>query len=314
MTFGTAVLAAPDLFPARRAGETWGAAGLLVELGGEVLSVCGLSPQQEVSLRGRYGPLCRSRRAGAPVDGGVRIDVFRADRRDFLPPAGAAEELPLELEHEPNEVRLASRDFMARLELGAAIQAMSGALWTPQNGDRAFLGAFENFARVVVAYRLLARGGLLLHSAAVVDGGRAHLFAGRSGAGKTTVARLSRESGREVLSDDINVLVPGAGGTVFAERLPFAGELGASPRRGPHPPVAGVHLLRQGDRHELAPLPRPRALAQLLVCAPFVNADPHRLDAALEVLAELVATVPVGVLTFRRDPGFWAELAGGDRS
>lgn len=302
MTFGAGVLVAPDLFPARPAGAGWGERTLRVELAGESLEVSGLSEEQEATLSRRYGPLCRDAR-GTDDEGVTFVELFRADPRDFLP-AVPGEELRLEVRHRRNEVHLASSDLMGRLELGTS---MAGSLWTPAKGDRGFLGAFENFARVVVAYRLLVRGGLLLHSSGVVDGdGHARLFAGRSGAGKTTIARLSRGEGREVLSDDINVVVPTSDGTYVAERLPFAGELVTPPAAPRRFPVGRVYLLRQGEEHRVDRLPAPRAVAGLVACAPFVNTDPHRLDAALRNLEALVGAVPVAVLTFRRDPGFWA--------
>lgn len=237
------------------------------------------------------------------------LGVFRADARDFLPPV-PGRELCMDVFHAEAEVRLASCDLMALLALGAS---PGGALWTPADGDAIFLGAFENCARVIMAYRLLARGGLLLHSAGVVVGGVAHLFAGRSGAGKTTLARLSRAAGKEVLSDDINVVAPSSSGELMAERLPFAGDLGAAPGPPCRLPLGGVYLLRQGPVHELEQIPPARAIAGLLACCPFVNADPYRLDAVLRTLESLLTGVEIRQLTFRSDDGFWAKLADGGK-
>mgnify|MGYP001823805609 CR=1 FL=1 len=51
-----------------------------------------------------------------------------------------------------------------------------------------------------VAYALLSfdAGGMMFHAAGIVRGGKAHLFFGHSGAGKTTVARVSRDDTRKI--------------------------------------------------------------------------------------------------------------------
>ncbi|MFZ1574591.1 MAG: hypothetical protein WAT36_05020, partial [Chromatiaceae bacterium] len=82
------------------------------------------------------------------------------------------------------------------------------------------------------------------HSAAFARAGRAHVVFGHSGAGKSTSSRLALNAGWEVLSDDINALLPNPGGW-RVEKLPFAGDLGQTPSRGRAYPIAGLHWLQQ---------------------------------------------------------------------
>jgi hypothetical protein len=177
-----------------------------------------------------------------------------------------------------------------------------------------FLGVVENHLRLVVAYHLLAMGGVLLHSSGLVhrESQGAHLFLGPSGAGKTTVARLGRERGLAVLSDDMNAVLPtgdGTGATVC--RVPFAGDPtltdpGISPED--RLPLRTLARLRQGRASRLSTLEPAAALAALAACAPFVNRDPHRQVALLENLAALQRAVPPVELEFPKTGGFWPLL------
>ncbi|MCU0788543.1 MAG: hypothetical protein MUC91_10205, partial [Verrucomicrobia bacterium] len=81
----------------------------------------------------------------------------------------------------------------------------------------------ENFLRILLAHRVLGFGGMLLHSAGLVVGGRALLFVGRSNAGKTTLSRKADAAGARVLSDDINLVLPAADGYAV-HSVPFTGE------------------------------------------------------------------------------------------
>jgi hypothetical protein len=143
----------------------------------------------------------------------------------------------------------------------------------------------------------------------VVDGGAAYLFLGRSGAGKTTLSRLSEAAGRTVLSDDLNALLPAADGQALrVAKLPFTGDIGDRRRGAPDFPLARLLRLEKGTADELRPLSRAGAAAQLLACAPFVNVDPHRRERVAAIAAELAEAAPAGVLAFSLAGGFWSIL------
>jgi hypothetical protein len=63
------------------------------------------------------------------------------------------------------------------------------------------------------AILLQQRGNLVLHASAISAGGRAMLFCGRSGAGKSTMAAMLCRRGYPLLNDDVCNLIPGSGGT-----------------------------------------------------------------------------------------------------
>jgi hypothetical protein len=74
-------------------------------------------------------------------------------------------------------------------------------------------GANERFGvetaiKYLLAARLAAEGGLLVHGVALADDERAALFTGPSGAGKSTLAALGQQAGFEVLADELVAVWP----------------------------------------------------------------------------------------------------------
>ncbi len=312
--FGTRFLAYPDLFPARRGGESWGDRRLLLDLPGGPYLAAGLSANQAAAAEERFGTLCRPAAAGAAA--AVETRLFAVAAGEFCAVDTRGWEYALDFDHQPASVRLAGLHLMARLDWasGAAEAGLLAAgLWTSEDGGAAgdlFPGIFENFLRVVVAYRLLALGGLVVHSAGVVDRGAAYLFLGRSGAGKTTLSRLSEAAGRSVLSDDLNALLPAApgGAGLRVEKLPFTGDVGDRRHAAPPFPLAALLRLEQAPEDELRPLSKAGAAAQLLACAPFVNRDPYRREQVAANAAALAGEAPAGILGFSLAGGLWSTL------
>jgi hypothetical protein len=149
---------------------------------------------------------------------------------------------------------------------------------------------------------LAARGGLELHAAGVVEpsSGRGYLFAGQSGDGKTTTARLWQETvGAAVLSDDRIVLTREADGWRM-HGTPWHGE--AELALPASAPLAGIFVLGRGGRNTLASLSPARAVAALVARSfpPFHDAPAtvrlvQRLEALVgEVPCRLFPFVPGG--------------------
>ncbi|HXO18850.1 MAG TPA: hypothetical protein VOA87_02870 [Thermoanaerobaculia bacterium] len=309
MSFGEAFLALPDLFPARRSGEPWGGRSVSLELPGGPYQVSGLSAAQESQVRERFGELCGAP-AAAGGTGGVQSRLFAVAAGDFREVDTRGWEYAIDFDHAPRSVRCAGLRIMARLDWSPVL---SGSLWTCEDGkgraeQELFPGIFENFLRVLLAYRLTELGGALLHSAGVVDGGQAFLFLGASGAGKTTLSRLSLAAGRTVLSDDLNALSPLPGGGARVDKLPFTGDVGDRRSGSPAYPLRGLLQLEKGPAAAFRPLSAARAAALLLACSPFVNADPHRRERLAANLSGLARAAPAGVLTFSREGDFWDML------
>jgi hypothetical protein len=164
--------------------------------------------------------------------------------------------------------------------------------------------AVEYFLRMVYALLAFQRGGMLMHTAAIARQGRAYLFFGRSGAGKTTASRVS--SGCIVLNDDLVLLLPEGQGWM-AYGTPFWNPRQVRPARY-SAPVAGVLRLIQDKHVFLEPMSSGEALAELLAGIPIVPADPQRSAEVLRRGARLLGSVPVYRLHFLPDNSFWRVI------
>jgi len=318
MSFGARFLRHPERFPERPRGDAWGDRELRLDLPGGPYQLLGLSAGQEDGVLATFP----AARAAATGDAPIPIQLLRCTPDEFLPVDVRGWDYGLDFDWAPAAVRMAGLGLQGRLDWRPDLAGLAGALWTHEDGGERFPGVFENFLRVLVAYRLLELGGTVLHSAGVVRDGAAFLFLGRSGAGKTTAARLSLARGAEVLSDDLNALAIGGAwggasggarsgaGVVVVLKLPFTGDLGERRALRPPVPLGGLLRLAQDSADALAPLSRAETLACLLACAPFVNVDPHRRERLEQVLLALAAAAAPRAFTLRfsLSGGFWSII------
>ena len=157
------------------------------------------------------------------------------------------------------------------------------------------------FLRTAFAIRAFDERGILFHAAGVVHRDEALAFFGPSGSGKTTVTRFSK--GRGILSDDLLLLRRGAKGwDVWA--TPFSFYRGERPSA----PLRALFRLVKASEVRLEPLNPGIALGELVAASPVVNADPHRLPELLLRWGELMKSVPVFSLRFRKDDSFWEVI------
>ncbi len=317
--FASKFLRTPDFFPGRIAGEPFGEAQVSIELAGDRYRLVGLNHLQRASVEQRFPTRLRE-----PGKGDVEIRVFPIAKEEFTTFDVAGWTYWMDFDHQPQRVRMAAVDFLGIVEFDRAAPSETSesavfvdrvtraALWTFES-ESLSIGVLENFLRVVLSYRLLGRGGVMLHSAAVANCDGARVFVGHSGAGKSTLSQLSADAGHQVLSDDINTLVPHrAEGNSFAvDQVPFAGDFGNERLSEGKFPLVGIYRLVQAEKHGLEPLAPSDTLALLLANSPFVNSDEHRMDRLLEVLLRLVASIGGHRLLFRQDAGFWDLLSLG---
>jgi hypothetical protein len=149
---------------------------------------------------------------------------------------------------------------------------------------------------------LLARGrGVEVHACGVIDrDGSAHVFAGQSGAGKSTIARLWQNGQATVLSDDRLVLRL-RDGRIWVYGTPWHGEEEfASPASAP---LARIHFLVHGRENAMRRVTDAAAAARLFSCCFPPFHDRVGMEFTLALLAGIVERVPCFELAFLPDPG-----------
>lgn len=165
--------------------------------------------------------------------------------------------------------------------------------------------------RIVHTLVLARRGGFLLHSASAIRNGKAFLFAGVSGAGKTTISRLAPPDAT-LLTDEISyvrrtdVRNRDAGYTAFG--TPFTGEL-AKLGENVSAPIAALYLLAQGPENRIDPVAPGDAARSLLANVLFFAEDEELVQSTFHSAFEFVSRVPVSRLTFVPDARVW-DLIG----
>lgn len=161
--------------------------------------------------------------------------------------------------------------------------------------------ALSSMLRVLFAQSLLLHSGVSLHASCVVLCGRAYLFLGKSGTGKSTHARLWAETfpGCRLLNDDNPVLRFSPDGKLLACGTPWSGKTPCY--LDECHPVAGIVRLRQAGTNRFTPLADEEAFAALLPSCSSLRADPRLQEALFTTLIRVAGQVPVGLMDCRPD-------------
>ena len=160
--------------------------------------------------------------------------------------------------------------------------------------------------RILHSLILAEQGGFLVHAASAVRNGWAYVFAGVSGAGKTTLARLAPPDVR-LLTDEISYVRPRDSG-YEAFGTPFAGEL-ARLGENLRAPLAALHLLEQGPENRLEEVSEAEAAQALLRNILFFAHDEELVGMIFQTVCDFVRRVPVRRLVFTPDARVWELIA-----
>ncbi len=165
--------------------------------------------------------------------------------------------------------------------------------------------AIDSVLRIVHTLILAEEGGFLLHAASGIRGGRAYLFAGVSGAGKTTISRLAPPD-VTLLTDEVSY-VRREGGGYRACGTPFSGEL-AKPGENQSAPVSTLFLLAKGPANRVEDIDVKEAARLLLRNILFFAEDTELVKMVFQSACEFVSSVPVKRLTFVPDQRVWEMI------
>jgi hypothetical protein len=185
------------------------------------------------------------------------------------------------------------------------------AQWDPRAG-RGWIRQCSNpysidtVLRITHSLVLAREGGFLVHAASAIRGGRAFLFAGVSGTGKTTLARLAPPDA-VVLTDEISYVRRTVTG-YRAYGTPFAGELARS-GTNTSAPLDTLYLLQQGPENRIEPIAPNEAARALMRHVLFFAHEEEMVAHVFDSVLEFVSKVRVARLVFTPDTRVW-ELIG----
>jgi hypothetical protein len=261
-----------------------------------------------------------------------------------------------ELEFDLTSAQLASDgDVRVRREGGEWLLQRGDfhARWDPRNGRGSVCQdanpySLDSVLRIVHSLILAERGGFLLHSASAICDGRAYLFSGVSGAGKTTMTRLA-PADITLLTDEISYVRPGDAfissfpvqglKPTFSQALngtaeavpypkpetsprtdgyaafgtPFSGEL-AKAGENCAAPIAALFFLEQGPENRIDELPSADAVRKLMRNILFFAEDKGLVEKLFATACDFVARVPIRRLTFYPDGRVWDLVRNFDRN
>jgi hypothetical protein len=245
------------------------------------------------------------RRPSQPCSGDIRLKVF------FRNDVAGLSEIPNSL-------------FLTKTGDGNGFSVADGLItgkFSPASGEGELVVQAiimeGNFARIFEqilyqaywsAIRRKGVDSILVHSSAVVRDGKGYLFTGRSGSGKSTVTALSE--GAKVLNDEIS-LIDYSKDRVMVSDTPFNGffpgkEEGSAP-------LAGVMLLRQAKFHRIT---RTRSAESIKTLSKEI-VPPMGLETQLSpsiywdmlgYAKRISESVPLYIMEFLPDPGFWPHI------
>ena len=161
--------------------------------------------------------------------------------------------------------------------------------------DRYVATALTSMLRIIFAQAILPYDAVSLHASAVVSEGKAFLFMGKSGTGKSTHSALwIRHIGDTELLNDDNPIVRIVDGKAYVYGSPWSGKTPCY--RNVSAPVAAMVRLKQGPRNRFEPKEDIEAFGAVLPGCSVLRQDRRLHDALCMTLAALIDSICVGEL------------------
>lgn len=150
---------------------------------------------------------------------------------------------------------------------------------------------------LLMVHYLAAGRGIIIHGCGIKQGNRGILFAGESGAGKTTMAGIwSRQTDAEILSDD-RTIVRKKNGHFWMYGTPWHGE-GKFGSPG-CVKLNQVFFIKHGKKNLIKNKNNILSVTDFLKCSFPPLWDAQAMNYAMEFLNDLVQTVPCRELSFK---------------
>lgn len=168
-----------------------------------------------------------------------------------------------------------------------------------EDHERVF--GLNNALMIAFAFAGARHGIVLMHASVTMQGGRAYLFLGKSGTGKSTHSSLWRKfiPGSDLLNDDNPAVRVGADGVITAYGTPWSGKTPCY--RNLSLPVGAYVRLEQSPVNVIARDAKLQAFASILSSCSTMVWDKSSYDAIITNVTAITQSVPVFYLKCRPD-------------
>lgn len=163
----------------------------------------------------------------------------------------------------------------------------------------------DHFLRTLFGLLAPRHDAVMLHSCGVIMHGQSHVFAGRAGAGKSTLASIAGH--RPLLSDD-HVLVRRKANRWVGASTPFWGRSYDRPGPVRQAPLGKLWSLTHHGANEVVPMAEAEALSLVLGNAVLPGPQPALEAAIFTVATDLVGAVGAAELRFVPNPSVWDDI------
>ncbi len=170
--------------------------------------------------------------------------------------------------------------------------------------NRAAIYSFDSFLRILYSLILVQEGGFLLHAASVVKDGLGYIFMGKSGAGKSTIARHSTKY--TVLSDEIS-LIRKVENRYLLYSTPFWGEQEIKGGNF-YSPIQGIYQLKQSAGLDLRRLSKKESLCRLMENVLYFAREPFLTKRVFQSSLDFINEVSFYELKFQKNKDFWQAI------
>lgn len=194
------------------------------------------------------------------------------------------------------------REYLTNDSVGADITILADLYnvekWKPMSEEKAiYMESGFQFYR-----QLLEHSGMMLHASAVEMEGKAYLFSGPCGMGKSTHTRLWQQvfgESAQVFNDDKPALRR-INDRWYAYGTPWCGKDGINQNK--KVPLAGICFLRRGSENTIRRLPPFEATTYIISQTMRKFKDAEKLDLLLSHVDKLVSEIPVYELFNKPEP------------
>ncbi|MDO8551798.1 MAG: hypothetical protein Q7S03_03930 [bacterium] len=181
-----------------------------------------------------------------------------------------------------------------------------GKLYIPKRAKK--FKTFDFFLKTGLATLFLSNGGFFLHGASLLKDGKVIIFAGKKGAGKSTILKLA--SNLTPLNDDFAIIQDSTKG-YFAHSSPFY-EKNDIPQTNIKAPIKAVFLLVKASENQLKKIPLNEAIIKLasliLLPNPQLFLSPSQSTLLMEKIwsaaCKFPKKTPCFMLYFKKDNSF----------